>query len=844
MNESGNKEKKFWEEVRTLYGQIIDLPEEDRPGFISRHCSDKMVKRELELLLGMKETSIRFFESLEDNLRYPTVEEIFGQAPETGRVGNYSIIKKIGRGGMGTVYLAERADEVYETQVAVKILHHGLDSDDIVTRFHIERQILARLNHPNITHLHDGGVTSDGRPYFVMEYIEGLPITQWCNKHRRTCNQRLELFFQVCDALQYAHKNLVIHRDLKPQNILVTKEKQIKLLDFGIAEQLKDDATSAGVQTSTGLRLMTPEYASPEQIQGSPVNTTSDIYQLGLVLYELLCGEAAFTFTDRSLSQRERVILEEEPLPPSQRIAQIDRDHLEQICNARSSTPEKLKKTLKGDLDAIILKALNKEPDKRFASVANLKEDIDRYLGGLPVKSRGDHFGYKAGKYLRKNKKRIALVSGLCVILIVLGILYMQSITHERNIAIRESEKSEQVKDFMVDLVQALDPSEVRGEPISPTLLLDRGARRVLDSNNQAPEVRGELLLTLAEVYESLGLYEQSQEMLAALFEHLENVPGNWNLLEIRGKLHQAFLFGELGDYDKGQSLYLDIKSELEDHFPEEEALKAQLYSDYALSFRLTGDFETADSLLQISLQMHEKLYESGHPDRTRVQSRYATVLGEMGHHEEARLIQQSVLKADREHFGTVHRRVLRETNNLATTSIHLEKYEQADSLFTEAQELSQQLYGDKNLAFATILNNHGNVKSRLGHYEEAIAMFTEVLELRRESGVYDHPSTGFTTLSMSSSLIQLERYEEAQTWAETTIKLLGFGLPPQHWLYDFASIVLNKANFRLGRFTPDMLEAVQRSYENLKAARGTDDDYTQRALSLLSEIESRSKDQ
>jgi serine/threonine protein kinase len=359
---------------------------------------------------------------------------MFGAAEEVPVIPGHRVVRKIGGGGMGIVYLAQRQDDRFHRTVAVKVIKRGMDSEEILQRFDLERQVLAALNHPNIARLFEGGITGDGRPYFVLEYIEGESIDEYCDSHRLNTAERLQLFAQVCRAVHYAHQNLVVHRDLKPGNILVTRDGVPKLLDFGIAKLLNPDLTSVAVVPTVGaLRLMTPEYASPEQVRGKPISTASDVYALGVVLYELLTGHRPYRITTRVQEELERIICDEEPTRPSDAITRV-----EQVASAgraadqppapttRTITPETVSKTregridrlrrrLRGDVDNIILKAMQKAPQRRYGSAEQFAQDIENHLKGFPVIARPDSLGYRCSRFVRRHRIGVA-VAGLVVL--------------------------------------------------------------------------------------------------------------------------------------------------------------------------------------------------------------------------------------------------------------------------------------------------------------------------------------------------------------------------------------------------------------------------------------------
>src|SRR3954470_1230356 len=391
-----------WLQVEEIFQFALDIRPGEREQYLSSACGEDFeLKREVEALLSQHESAGDLLDepiygqtgmNALESLATEEVDPMIGR-----RLGAYRIEREIGRGGMGAVYEAFRADGEFRQRVAIKLIKRGMDTDFILRRFRNERQILASLDHPYIARLLDGGTTEDGLPYFVMEYIEGLPIYRFCDERNLGIIERLRLFRQVCDAVHYAHRHMVIHRDIKPSNILVTADSVPKLLDFGIAKLLNPEIADITFDpTATAMRLMTPEYASPEQVEGHAVTTTTDVYSLGVLLYELLSGHRPYSFFNRSPHEIARVIREEKPTHPSMVIARpydllpvqtpnVDNATLEYLFISRGATAERLQKELAGDLDNIVMKALRKEPDERYQSVENLREDITHYIEGRPV---------------------------------------------------------------------------------------------------------------------------------------------------------------------------------------------------------------------------------------------------------------------------------------------------------------------------------------------------------------------------------------------------------------------------------------------------------------------------
>ncbi|MEJ7617998.1 MAG: serine/threonine-protein kinase [Pyrinomonadaceae bacterium] len=402
-----------WKQVEEIFQSALDLALDEREAFVAAACAaDPTLRQEVAALIAQYEAAGDFIETPALPHAGLNLAGLAGSGATTQpledeiplmvgrRIGAYRIVREIGRGGMGAVYLAVRADSEFQKRVAIKLVKRGMDTDFILRRFRNERQILASLDHPNIARLLDGGTTDDGLPYFVMEYIEGEPLYDYCDSRKLAIPERLRLFCQACAAVSYAHHNLIVHRDIKPGNILVTASGELKLLDFGIAKLLNPDlAADTFALTATAMRLMTPEYASPEQVQGKPASPASDIYSLGVLLYELLTGHRPYRLRYRAPHEITRVICEQEPEPPSAAIARPDdlladsgadeAATLDVLCRNRGATTiEFLRRALAGNLDQIILKSLSKEPQRRYTSVENLCEDITSHLAGRNVAAR------------------------------------------------------------------------------------------------------------------------------------------------------------------------------------------------------------------------------------------------------------------------------------------------------------------------------------------------------------------------------------------------------------------------------------------------------------------------
>ena len=442
-----------WERAKELFEAALEVEPSERASFLAANCREASVQQQVEKLLTDYQAAGSFLDNPALSSKIPNstapeeiqIEEVFrsflsseeqqdrAKSEETEdpmvnrRLGAYKLVRRVGRGGMAAVFLAVRADEEYQKEVAVKLVQPGLDSQDVLNRFRNERQTLASLEHPNIVRLLDGGSAAEGLPFLVMEYVEGSPIDEYCDRHKLSVDERLRLFGEVCDAVQFAHEKLVIHRDLKPTNILVMADGTPKLLDFGIAKVLNPESSQGWLATQTGLRCMTPAYASPEQTQGKPVTPQTDVYSLGVVLYELLTGHRPYRLTQHSPAEIERAICEQEPETPSTAVSRVETDTSsdgktitrtpEMVSLTREGEPDRLRRRLRGDLDNIVLKALQKEPQQRYGSVAEFSQDIGRHLQHQPVKARPSTFAYRASKFVQRHKTEVS--AAVAVLLVV-----------------------------------------------------------------------------------------------------------------------------------------------------------------------------------------------------------------------------------------------------------------------------------------------------------------------------------------------------------------------------------------------------------------------------------------
>lgn len=713
-----------WRVVSELFNDALELPADERHGFLERSCDDEAVLREVLGLLAEEEHD---GDSLLAQPYFSLHKTSAGEAPGIGRrIGSYRLLCRLGYGGMGTVYLAERADGEFEQKVAVKLLHPSVASTEVLRRFRGERQILAKLSHPNVAQLLDGGTTDDGFPYFVMEHVDGRPIDEHCNARGFAIRQRLGLFRSLCAAVSFAHRNLVVHRDLKPGNILVTSDDHLKLLDFGIAKLLEGQQP---LVTHEGLVLMTPPYASPEQIRGEVVNTATDVYSLGVVLYELLTGRRPHQA--RSPEELARVICAEEPRRPST---------VELGARLRAEEPKRLRRRLADDLDTIVLTSLRKEPERRFSSVEQLSEDIRRYLEGEPVLSRPDTLTYRAGKFVRRYRWSVAAAGFVAVLVAVFTIstaVQSARIARQYEEILRERDRARNVTEFLVDVLGQTDPRQAKGKTTTVRDVLDTTAHRLQTELPGEPLIRAALLDAIGRIYHSLDLDAAArpslEEALALRRAHLAaNDP------VVAESLHNlAGLERSDGQLALAESLMRDAVAIQRAAFPKGHRDLARGLSNLASLLRQLGRLDEAEPLAREAIRMQERLFGHDHGELAITLNNLARILVAKDRFAEAETCYRSSAEIRRATEGADDPGLARTLNNLALLlADHLDRPGEALPLYQESLRIRRKVYGEGHSELVSNLNNLALLLTSLGRYEEASACFDEIFAIYGERPV------------------------------------------------------------------------------------------------------------
>jgi eukaryotic-like serine/threonine-protein kinase len=751
-----------------------------RANVLHEACGEDIPLREQVLLLlqaseqeGGDELEARYERAIAANLRA-------SEASPGTIIGRYRVVRLLGTGGMGTVYLAERADEQYQQLAALKVVARGLLHADTANRFRSERQILARLNHVNIARLLDGGHTDDGTPYLVMEYVEGVRIDHYCTERGMTTGARLRLFQQVCAAVQYAHQNLVVHRDLKPSNILVTNEGLPKLLDFGIAK-LRDPHSLDTERTRLRDRVLTPEYASPEQLRGDAIGTESDIHTLGTLLYELLTGRRLYGDMKRSSAELERMICQQDPPPPSTRVRPDD---------PRPGGARGVQRELTGDLDNIVLKAMHREPARRYASAAALAQDIQNFLDARPVQARPDSVLYRTQKFVQRNAWGVAMGVGVVALIAGLTIFYTTRLAAERDRAALEAAKARQVSGFLSSLFERTNPWGVGGKDVTALELLDRGASDVEHELAKEPVILSDLLLSIGDSYKILGAYDRAGPILERAVA----------LKEKAGLAHSVE--------------YANAVYEL-----------ANLY-------RFEGRFAPAEQCFMRALAVQRRLFPDGSPETADSLSHLGTLYGEMGRWDDALKMHNEALPMTLETRGVNSEDAADRMNNFALALQGAGQYARAADMFKQAMAIQKRVLAPLHPDALGTRYNYAALLNAMGQYEQAEHNIRELMPARR-AVLGKHPRLGYTLITYGRALTALGKYDEARDALDEALDIFTNALGPEHYRTGQAYRSIGLLALARGNF-----QAAERSFrrdEHIEAVEfGESSDNVFRTRSLI----------
>ena len=797
------------------------------------------------------------------------------------RIGHYRLLQKIGEGGMGEVYAAEQ-EEPIRRQVALKIIKHGMDTKEVIARFESERQALAMMDHPCIAKVFDAGATEHGRPYFVMEYVQGVPITEHCDTNRLGIRERLELFTRVCEGVQHAHQKAIIHRDIKPSNILVTiqGDKALpKIIDFGVAKATSQRLTERTMFTELGRLIGTPAYMSPEQAEmsGQNIDTRTDIYSLGVVLYELLVGALPFDpqeLHEAGFDEIRRRIREDEAPRPSTRLSTLG-ENSALSARKRRTEPAALSRRLRGDLDWITMKALEKDRTRRYESPTELAKDIVRYLNDEPVLASPPSTTYRARKFIRRHKVGVGAVTAfLLVLMIFAATMTIQAgrIARERDRANRETAVASQVSRFLADLFKVSDPGEARGNSVTAREILDEGAARIEEILADQPEVQAHLMETMGTVYVNLGLYESAENLADQACRIRRDLHDGDHLDVARSLTLCGIVQHYRGNYEEAERLYreaLEIHRRIQG---ERHADTAICLQDLAINLKVQGRFDEAEAAYREALTIQRQVLGNRHQNIASTLTSLGELLKVKGELGEAEMHHREALAIAREIHGEVHPLVTTCLNNLALVLQDKEEVAAAEEIFREIVEIDRKLYGKSNPIVANRMNNlaaslksqgkldeaealhrqalairreelgagHPDVASSLnnlsitlqakGELEEAASLIREALQIVRDTMGADHPRVGISLYNLGKLLVNSGNHEEAAQALREAQPIMAKTLPADHWRMGYVRNTIGYCLMQDNRHA-EAESLIVGGYETIRAARGDEDARTIAAL-------------
>ncbi|MBM0103596.1 serine/threonine protein kinase [Steroidobacter sp. S1-65] len=729
-------------------------------------------------------------------------------------IGAYRLIRSLGSGGMGEVFLAERADEQFRQNVAIKLVRRGLLSNQVQGRLRQERQILASLDHPNIARLYDGGTTTDGTPYIVMEYIDGEPIDIHCDRRQLTIEQRLRLFITVCSAVHRAHQNLIVHRDLKPSNILVTADGVPKLLDFGIAKRLDDtDASYTMAVTQADVRVMTPDHASPEQVRGEIISTASDVYVLGVLLYELLCGYKPFALRGKNLGEFERAICEDMPAMPSEVIAAAERQAdsgIVSVSAQRSATTAKLRRELSGDLDNIVAMAMRKEPERRYSSAAQLAGDVERYLSGLPVLARPDSWSYRAGKFLQRYALGVALSAALVATLIGFTVtVYMQSLRIEqerdlaqaqRSIADSQRERAEAVSAFLIDSFKVVDPFAKGGNLITARQILDNGATRIAHELNDQLAIKADVLDTIGSAYLGLGLPEQARPLIEQGLTVRRKLFGEDSAAVARSLYSLNQVYEKEGNLDAAEKLAWQSLEINQRQTGTASVTTATSLCRLGVIKKIRSELAAAEKLLQSCLDIRRARLGPYDVSVTIPLDNLAHIATQRNDNVVAKTYLTEALEIDRRARSEEHPQYIRHLLRLAAVTHDLGDTAEAEPLFRNAVALNQRVLGAEHPETIDTLSAFGTFLMETDRFAEARKVLTTVLEANRRARGPTHSYIGNDLENLGRLAYRQRDFTAAERYLEDALAIYRDTLPPTHGFIATALTTLGRTQLALNR--------------------------------------------
>lgn len=798
--------EKDWENVKEIFIAASERQFDERATFIAEKCGeDAELFNEIQSLLEAHDSDTKFIETPAVDLSSILSNEATNGIGKT--LGKFKIVEEIGRGGMGSVFLAERDDGEFSQQVAIKITRQAIADSETIKHFKRERQILALLNHPNIAKLFDGGISASGEPFLAMEFVEGEAITKFAERENLTLEERLKLFLKVCSAVAYAHRNLTVHRDIKPSNILVTKGGEPKLLDFGLAKLLDEKLSNDAEQTQTAFRALTPAYASPEQLKNEPITTSSDIYSLGVVLYELLTFERPFNFEGKSLEEIIKTVTNFEPHPMS--------------VNPKSKIRNP---KLKGDLDNIVLTALRKEPERRYQSVEAFADDIERYLKHLPVSARPNTFRYRTSKFIKRHK--IGVFAASLILLSLIGGIIVS--VWQARIAQREKTKSEIINAFLQNMLtysdNSVNESRPKGQSMTVQDALDEASKRLETTDlTSQPDIKAELLRLIGTSYLTQGNYERAEKNLRAALDLQIQLYGEESTETLQTFVDLGQVFVVTADFPKAEKVYqqrLAILRRANQNGTINPIYLLVALNDYAVLRRAEGNSKEAETILLEALALRPNISPENRIPVGIVESVYALTLSDEGKFDEAGNIVGAKIAEIRQQPNSETMELASNLNVLANVLMEKGDLNESRQNLLEAESIYRKLANKSFLPLGDNLRYQAKVLYLQGNFSEAEKKINETLEIYTKNArpqFINYP----TALTIQGLIFcKTNRSAEAEKILREAAELRAKNLPKEHYLTALTNGALGECLMMQKKFA-EAEPLLTQSYESLKNSQG-----------------------
>ena len=780
-----------WSRVEDLFARAVQMSAAEHALYLDSACGDDIELR--DYIFGLLNTD----PAVEENIAVTicdTIRVAFGDDTSQAEqmrgqmIGPYCVERLLGSGGMGMVYLAKRADDQFDQQVAIKLGRHRLVDPQTELRLRHERQFLADLDHPNIARLFDGGTTDDGVPYLVMEHIDGVRIDTYCDLHRLSVDERLGLFQTICAAVHHAHQNLIIHRDIKATNILVTKNGTPKLLDFGIAKLADAAGSATDGLTREGAVIMTPANGAPEQIIGRTITTATDVYGLGLLLYSLLAGVRPYETDNLTPGEIALVICEEERTSPSRRLAQkkkaaqVDTDavalqELQKIAADRGTSLDRLQRRLRGDLDTIVLNALRKEPARRYQSASAFADDINLHLNSMPIVARADSWRYRAGKFVQRH---FVAVSASVLVVAMLATFSVVLSVQNRNI-VQERDTAREVIRFLEEIFMAHDPSRARGADVSAAEILAEGADRIRSNLGDRPEIQSALMGTIGRVYFNLGEYQPSETLLeqALQLQLQANGESHPDVAAIRNDLAEVLI--RRGEYERATELLLQSLAVNQRSNDGTSPLVAENLFNLANVYLATGKLDDAEAAVRSSIAIFVQYRDQYGFERAEAKSSLARILQVRGDLDQTELLLREAIEIISAAEGPDHPNMAYYLQNLGVLQRSKGDLAGAEQTLQMAIVATRRILGDKHELLAIALADQGMLLHMKGDYDEAERVIREAIDLDVQIHGTRHPRLGLHKTILGMLLHDKTDLENAETVLREALLIFDEVLDDKH---------------------------------------------------------------